>query len=124
MLSVLGSIAMVFSAVGIYGLMAYSVTQRTQEIGIRLALGAARSDVLRMLARHGLLLTLVGLGAGLAISIPLARVLASLILGVGVNDLATFGGTAALLTVVALLSSYLPARRAMSVDPIDALRHE
>jgi putative ABC transport system permease protein len=124
MLTVLGAIAMVFSAVGIYGLMAYSVTERTHEIGIRLALGAARPDVLRMLARHGLLLTFMGLGIGLAISIPLARLLSSMIYGVSANDLPTFGGTAFLLTAVALLACYIPARRAMSVDPIIALRHE
>ena len=110
MLTVLGAIAMVFSAVGIYGLMAYSVTERTHEIGIRLALGAARPDVLRMLARHGLLLTFTGLGIGLAISIPLARLLSSMIYGVSANDLATFGGTAFLLTAVALLACYIPAR--------------
>ena len=77
MLSVLGAIAMVFSAVGIYGLMAYSVTERIHEIGIRMALGAARQDVLGMLARHGLLLTSAGLGIGLAIAIPLARLLSA-----------------------------------------------
>jgi putative ABC transport system permease protein len=124
MLSVLGAIAMVFSAVGIYGLMAYSVTERTHEIGIRLALGAARRDVLGMLARRGLLLTFAGLGIGLAISIPLARLLSSLIFGVSANDLATFAGTALLLTSVAMVACYVPARRAMSVDPIVALRHE
>jgi putative ABC transport system permease protein len=124
MLSVLGAIALVFSAVGIYGLMAYSVTERTHEIGIRLALGAAREDVLRMLARHGLLLTLAGLGIGLAIAVPLARLLSRLIYGVSAHDLATFGGTALLLAAVALAACYVPARRAMAVDPIIALRHE
>ena len=124
MLAVLSAIAMVFSAVGIYGLMAFAVTERTHEIGIRMALGADRPDVLRMVARHGLLLTAAGLGIGLAISIPLARLLSSLIFGVSANDLATFGGTAFLLTAVALAACYLPARRALAVDPIIALRHE
>ena len=124
MLTVLGAIAMVFSAVGIYGLMAFAVTERTHEIGIRVALGADRPDVLRMVARHGLLLTATGLGIGLAISIPLARLLSSLIFGVSANDLTTFGGTAFLLTAVALAACYLPARRALAVDPIIALRHE
>ncbi|HME06214.1 MAG TPA: FtsX-like permease family protein [Bryobacteraceae bacterium] len=124
MLTVLGAIALVFSAVGIYGLMAYSVTARTHEIGIRLALGAARQDILRMLARRGVVLVVIGLAVGLAISIPLARVLSSLIYGVGANDLATFGGTSLLLAGVALLACYVPARRAMSVDPILALRQE
>jgi putative ABC transport system permease protein len=124
MLSVLGLIAIVLAAAGIYGLMAYSVSERTHEIGIRIALGADRPEVLRMLAWRGFLLTSTGLGIGLAISIPLARILSSLILGVGANDLATFGGTAILLAAVALIASYVPARRAMSVDPIIALRHE
>jgi len=124
MLGVLGFIAIVLSAAGIYGLMAYAVTERTREIGIRLALGAARADVLRMLARRGILLILAGLAIGLAISIPLARLLSSLIFGVSANDLTTFGGTALLLTAVALLACYVPARRAMSVDPIVALRQD
>ena len=121
-LSVLGMIALVFSAAGIYGLMAYSVTERTHEIGIRLALGASNAQVLRMLAARGLALTLAGLGIGLLVSIPLARLLARLIYGVSANDLTAFGGTALLLTAVALVASYIPARRAMSVDPIVALR--
>jgi putative ABC transport system permease protein len=77
-----------------------------------------------MVARHGLLLTVAGLGIGLAISIPLARLLSSLIFGVSANDLTTFGGTAFLITAVALAACYLPARRALAVDPIIALRHE
>ena len=124
MLAVLGAIALVLSAAGIYGLMAYTVTERTHEIGIRLALGADRPDVLRMVARRGLLLTFTGLAIGLAISIPLARLLSSLIYGVSANDAITFGGTALLLAAVALLACYVPARRAMSVDPIIALRQE
>lgn len=124
MLSILGAIAVVLSAAGIYGLMAYSVTERTHEIGIRVALGASRPDLLRMLAGHGFFLTLCGLAAGLAISLPLARLLASLIYGVGANDLATFAGAAGLLGLVALVACYVPARRAMSVDPVVALRRE
>jgi len=124
MLTVLGAIALVFSAIGIYGLLAFSVTARTHEIGIRLALGAAKQDVLRMLAQRAVVLILVGLGVGLAISIPLARLLSSLIFGVAANDLATFAGTAILLAAVALVACYVPARRAMAVDPIVALRQE
>jgi putative ABC transport system permease protein len=124
MLAVLGGIAILLSAAGIYGLMAYMVVERTREIGIRLALGAERQDVLRMLARRGLLLTLAGLVIGLAISIPLARVLSSLIFGVGATDATAFGATAFLLAAVALLACYIPARRAMSVDPVIALRQE
>jgi len=124
MLAVLGGIAILLSAAGIYGLMAYTVVERTREIGIRLALGAERKDVLRMLARRGLFLTLAGLVIGLAISIPLARVLASLIYGVSASDGTAFGATAFLLAAVALLACYIPARRAMKVDPIIALRQE
>ena len=124
MLTVLGAIALALSAVGIYGLMAYAVTERTHELGIRMALGADRSDVLRMIFERGLLLTFCGLAIGLAVSIPLARLLSSLIYGVSATDMATFGGTAVLLAAVALLACYVPARRAMSVDPIVALRQE
>ena len=124
MLAVLGGIAILLSAAGIYGLMAYTVVERTREIGIRLALGAERRDVLRMLARRGLFLTFAGLALGLAISIPLARVLSSLIFGVSASDATAFGATAFLLAAVALLACYIPARRAMKVDPMIALRQE
>jgi len=124
MLAVLGAIAILLSAAGIYALMAYTVVERTREIGIRLALGAERQDVLRMLARRGLLLTLAGLALGLAISIPLARVLSSMIYGVSATDATAFGATAFLLAAVALLACYIPARRAMNVDPMIALRQE
>jgi putative ABC transport system permease protein len=124
MLSVLGAIATILSAAGIYGLMAYSVSERTHEIGIRLALGAGRVDLLGMLARRGLLLTACGLGIGLAIAIPLARLLSNLIYGVSATDATTFGGSTSLLAAVALMACYLPARKAMSVDPIIALRRE
>ena len=124
MLAALGGIAMVLSAAGIYGLMAYTVAEQTREIGIRLALGAAREDVLRMVGGRGLVLTLSGIALGLAVSIPLARLLSSLIFGVGANDFATFSGTAILLGLVALLACYVPARRAMNVDPMIALRQD
>ena len=124
MLSVLGAIALLLSATGIYGLMAYSVSERTHEIGIRLALGAARTDLLGMLARRGLALTAGGLGVGLAIAFPLARLLSNLIYGVTATDAAIFGGSAGVLAVVALMACYFPARKAMSVDPIIALRRE
>jgi len=123
-LSVLGAIAIVLAAIGIYGLMSYSVTERTHEIGIRLALGAPGPGLLGMVARRGLVLTFTGLAAGLAIAIPLARLLSSLIYGVSANDAATFAATAGILAAVALIACYVPARRAMSVDPIAALRRE
>jgi putative ABC transport system permease protein len=104
--------------------MAYSVSERTHEIGIRLALGAARTDLLGMLARRGLLLAACGLGIGLVIAIPLARLLSNLIYGVSATDAATFGGSTGVLLAVALMACYFPARKAMSVDPIIALRRE
>jgi len=124
MLSMLGAIAMVLAAAGIYALMSHSVSERTQEIGIRVALGAARGGIFSMIARRGLLLTATGLAIGLAIAVPLARLLSNLILGVSSNDPATFGGTALLLVLVALAACYIPARRALQVDPIVALRNE
>jgi putative ABC transport system permease protein len=124
MLGVLGGIATILSAAGIYGLMAYSVTERTHEIGIRLALGATRTDLLGMLARRGLLLTACGLGIGLVTAIPLARLLSNLIYGVSATDAATFAGLTGLLAAVALMACYFPARKAMSVDPIIALRRD
>ena len=124
MLTVMGAIALALSAVGIYGLMAYAVTERTHELGIRMALGADRSDVLRMVMQRGLRLTCSGVVIGLAVSIPLARLLSSLMYGVRANDIVTFGATTILLAAIALLACYLPARRAMAVDPIIALRQE
>ncbi len=124
MLAVLGGIAILLSAAGIYGLMAYTVAERTREIGIRLALGAARKDILRMVGRRGLFLTLTGLGIGLAISIALARILSSLIYGVSANDATAFSTTALLLASAALVACYIPARRAMSVDPMITLRQD
>ncbi|HEY3743481.1 MAG TPA: ABC transporter permease [Bryobacteraceae bacterium] len=124
MLAVLGAIAIILSAAGIYSLMAYLVTERTHEIGIRLALGAGPQEILRgMLLRSGSLI-LAGLTIGLGISIPLARLLSSLIYGVAPNDPTTYAGAALLLVIVALTACYVPARRAMSVNPIIALRRD
>ena len=119
-----GLLALVLAAVGIYGVTAYSTRQRTHEIGIRIALGAAKHDVLRLVLGHGLRLTLGGVGLGLALSFVLTRFLGSLLLGVTSSDALTFSSVAMLLCVVALLACFLPARRAMRVDPIVALRYE
>jgi putative ABC transport system permease protein len=124
MMSVLGVIALVLASVGLYGVMAYAVTERTREIGVRMALGAQGRDVLRLVLARGTVLMAIGLGIGLALSYGLANQLSSLIVGVSATDLGTFGGVAGLLTLVALAATYIPARRATLVDPLIALRHE
>jgi putative ABC transport system permease protein len=124
LMSVFGLAAMALAAIGIYGLIAYSVEQRTQEIGIRLALGATTSDVRRMVVIQGMLLAIAGVAAGLAASLALARFIASFLFGVEQWDPAVFVGTPVVLALVALVATWLPARRASRVDPIDALRYE
>jgi len=124
MMTILGVIALALSAIGVSGLMAYAVTERTHEIGVRLALGAQRDSVLRMLVGRGMLLAGIGLAIGLAGSIFIARLLSSLIFGVSATDWTTFGGVLAAMAAVSLAASYIPARRAARLDPTIALRHE
>jgi predicted permease len=119
-----GLLALVLAAVGIYGVTAYSTRQRTHEIGIRMALGASKQDVLRLVLGHGLRLTLLGVVLGLAVSFALTRYLGSLLLGVTSTDALTFSTVAILLCAVALFACFIPARRAMRVDPLVALRYE
>ena len=123
LLAVFGLLAVTLTTVGVYGVMAYSVTQRTHEIGIRLALGAAHADVLRMVLRHGWKLTLLGVAIGLAAAFGVTRLIASL-LYVSPTDGLTFTAISLLLAAVAMLASLLPARRAARVDPLVALRQE
>jgi predicted permease len=124
LLALFGGIGLALSGVGIYGVMAYSVSQRTREIGIRMALGAQMKDVLRMVISQGMKLTLLGVVIGLAGSFAVTRLLKTLLFGVQPNDLTTFVIVSLVLVVVALLASYLPARRATKVDPLVALRYE
>jgi putative ABC transport system permease protein len=116
--------ALVLAAMGIYAVLAYSVTRRTQEIGIRMALGAQRASVIRMVMGQAMRLVLLGLAIGLGAAFGLARTISSLMFGTRVYDVGTWAGVSMLLIAVAALASYIPARRATQVAPLDALRCE
>ncbi|HET7287236.1 MAG TPA: FtsX-like permease family protein, partial [Pyrinomonadaceae bacterium] len=124
LLTIFAGVALVLTIVGLYGVMSYSVVQRTNEIGIRLALGAQSRDVLIMIIKQGSKLIVVGLIIGLAGAFAATRVIASLLFGVTTKDPFTFIAAAVLLAIVALLACYIPAWRATKVDPLEALRYE
>ena len=123
-LGLFGAIALSLAAIGLYGVLSYIVSQRSREVGIRMALGASRGNVLRLILAQGARLTGIGLGAGLVTAIAVTRLLRTLLLDVSPTDIPTIAGVSALLAGVATLASFIPAHRATRVDPIMAIRHE
>src|SRR5262245_40567674 len=123
MVGCFGLLGLLLASVGLYGVMSYAVAARTREIGVRMAMGAERRDILRLIVGQGLALALVGSGAGLLLAFAVTRVLQRFLFGIRATDPLTFTGVALLLTMIALLACWIPARRATQVDPLIALRH-
>jgi predicted permease len=124
LLSAFGLLALTLAAIGIFGVMSYAVSQRTREIGVRMALGAGAKDIFKLIIGRGLLLTMIGVGVGLALALVGTRFLSSLLYNVSAVDPLAFAGVTSLLVAVAFLACYFPARRAMKTDPMIALRYE
>jgi len=124
LLGIFASLALILASIGVFGVINYSVAQRTHELGIRLALGAQRSDVFRLIVGHGLVLALVGVVIGAGGALALTRLMAGLLFGVSPTDITTFMSVSVLVVAVATFACYLPARRATRVDPLVALRYE
>lgn len=124
LLTLFAAMALLLAVLGVYGVMAYNVTQRTQEVGVRLAIGAREQDILRLMMRQGAWLACLGIGAGLVLAFVASRFLASFLFGVGPRDPATFAVVSLVLLAAALAASLFPALRAARVDPLTALRAE
>ena len=124
LLGLFAALALALAAVGVYGVISYSVAQRTQELGVRIALGAERLAVVRLIVGQALVLALIGIGVGLAAALGVTRAIASLLFNVSAVDPPTYAGVALFLALVAILAAYLPARRASAIEPIVALRSE
>jgi putative ABC transport system permease protein len=124
LLGIFAGVALLLAAIGLYGVIAYAVTQRTNELGVRMALGAQKSDVLKLVVGHGAQLAAIGIGIGLLVALPLMRIISQLLFGVNAADPVTFAGTAVVILLVTVAASYLPALKAIKVDPVIALRSE
>jgi putative ABC transport system permease protein len=122
--AVFGALALFLAGIGVYGVISFSVSQRTHEIGLRMALGAKSGDAMALVVRQGLTLALIGVVVGLVASIALTRVMGTFLVGVDALDPVVFGGVALVLSAVSMLASYIPALRATRVDPVTALRFE